>query len=83
MRNDSTLLALAGQRQKSLAAQLKAGAAEPLDLLAAEVESDTLQLTQIEDEAQLQAALGALEDAVQRPSDDFAALQFLPAHFQP
>lgn len=83
VRNDSTLLALAGQRQKSLAAQLKAGAAEPLDLLAAEVESDTLQLTQIEDEAQLQAALGALEDAVQRPSDDFAALQFLPAHFQP
>lgn len=83
LRHSASQFAVAEQRQKSLAAQLKAGAAEPLDLLAAEVELQSVRLAQLEDEVQFQSAVGALEDAVQRPADAFAADKFLPAISQP
>ena len=71
------LLDLAGRQQKSIAAQIQAGATEPLDLLNAEMETNAIRLAQLESEAQLQTALGALEDALQHPADNFDAAKFL------
>jgi len=72
-----TLLDLAERQQKSIAAQVQAGASEPLDLLNAEMETNAIRLAQLESEAQLQTALGALEDALQHPADNFDAAKFL------
>ena len=62
------------QQQKSAEAQLAAGAADQLDLLNAQLELDNAALTQLDGEAKLQAALGALENALQRPADSIAAV---------
>jgi outer membrane protein TolC len=62
---------------------MNAGAAEPLDLLNAEMELNSVRIAQLDSEAQLQAAIGTLEDALQRPADDFNALKFLPTKSQP
>ena len=83
LKTGGALLDLTARQQKSVAAQVKAGAAEQLDLLNAEMELNAVRLAQLDSEAQLQAAVGALEDALQRPADDFDALKFLPAKSQP
>ena len=83
LKTGSALLDMAARQQKSVAAQVKAGAAEQMDLLNAEMEFNSVRLAQLDSEAQLQSAIGALEDALQRPADDFDALKFLPAKSQP
>jgi outer membrane protein TolC len=55
------------KRLDSLAAQLKAGAADQLEFLNAQVESLTSELAQLDGRLKLQQAVGALEDAVRRP----------------
>jgi len=77
------LFALGQRQQQSVAAQVSAGAAEPLDLLNSEMDLNAVRLAQLDGETQLQAALGALEDALQRPADEFDALKFLPTKSQP
>lgn len=68
--NSLTLRTLAeaqAKRRDSVAAQLKAGAADQVDLLNAEFESAAAEIVQLEGEIKLQEAAAALEDAVQRP----------------
>jgi outer membrane protein TolC len=60
-------LAAEERQQKSAQAQLEAGAADQLDSLNAQLELDSASLAQLENETQLQEALGALEDALQSP----------------
>ncbi len=61
-------LAAAYQSQReSVAAQVRAGATEPLDLLNAQLESGAVALAELEVQMKLQQAIGAWEDAVQRP----------------
>ena len=67
------LIAAEMQRQKSAEAQLQAGAGERLDLLNAQLETSNASVTQLDNEAKLQAAIGALEDALQSPGDQIAA----------
>jgi len=55
------------QQQKSAQAQLEVGAANQLDFVGAQVELNSALLAQLENEAQLQTALGQLEDALQNP----------------
>jgi len=61
------MLAAERQQQKSAQAQLEAGAADHLDLLNAQLEFDSASFAQLENETQLQNALGQLEDALQSP----------------
>ena len=63
------LLAAAQQQQQSAEAQLKAGAADPLDRLSAEFELGVAALTKIDGQTTMQQSLGALEDALQQPID--------------
>jgi len=64
----------AGRRQHEFtAAQLQAGAIGALDAQSAEAEFASASLAQVEAEARFQAALGALENALQRPANDIAA----------
>jgi len=68
--NAATLRSLAdaqAKRRDAVAAQLKAGAADQVDLLNAEFESATYELVALDNQIKLQQALGALEDAIQRP----------------
>jgi cobalt-zinc-cadmium efflux system outer membrane protein len=62
------------RQQKSAEEQLHAGADDRLDVLDAQLELSNAQLAQLDDEAKLQMALGALEDALQRPGDSIAAV---------
>ena len=71
------LMSGAERQQQSVAAQIKAGAASRADLAAAEIELATVQLAQLDSEAQAQAALGALEDSLQQPSENFDVLKIL------
>ena len=68
------LLAAQEQQQKSVQTQLKAGAADPLDSLEAQFELSNAALVQLDNEAKLQTAFGALEDALQRPENSISAL---------
>jgi outer membrane protein TolC len=54
-------------RRESVEAQIKAGAAERLDLLNAQFESAASVLAELDAQVKWQQAFGALEDAVQRP----------------
>ena len=73
LQTGAAVLAAAEAQQKSVAAQVQAGAAERLDLSSAEIELNSVRLAQLDGEAQLQAAVGALEDALQSPADSLAA----------
>lgn len=64
----------AERQQKSIEAQVKAGAAAKMDLATAEIEFTSTRLAQLDSEAQAQAALGVLEDALQSPADALAAV---------
>jgi outer membrane protein TolC len=68
------LLAAAERQEQSTAKQVQAGAAERLDLASAEMELNSVRLAQLDGEAQLQIAIGALEDALQSPADQLAAV---------
>ena len=83
MKSGDALLDMAQRQQKSVAAQVKVGSADPLDTLNAEMELNAIRLGQLDGAAQFQAAVGALEDALQRPADDFYVLKFLPEKSQP
>jgi outer membrane protein TolC len=82
--NSATLQSLSGDQEKqraSVEAQFKAGAVERLDFLNAQLESAVSQLVLLDGQVKLQQAVGALEDAVQRPLD--AATVPPPATFNP
>jgi len=66
------LLATEQQQRKSTEAQLKAGGGDPLDVLAAQLELSNASLAQLDNEARLQNAFGALENALQRPADSIS-----------
>jgi cobalt-zinc-cadmium efflux system outer membrane protein len=68
------LLTAQQQQQKSAQAQLAAGAAEPLEVLNAQLESVNTALTGLDNEAKVQSASGALEDALQCPADSLMAV---------
>jgi outer membrane protein TolC len=72
LQTGASVLATAEAQQRSVAAQVQAGAAERLDLSSAEIELNTVRLAQLDGEAQLQSAIGALEDALQSPADSLA-----------
>jgi outer membrane protein TolC len=68
--NSSGLRALGAEqsrRRDAIAAQVQAGAAERLELVAAQFEYATTELFQLEGALRLQQARAALEDALQRP----------------
>ena len=64
-----SLLAAQRQQQQSTEAQVKAGAADGLDMLNAQLELGVATLAQLDGQAKLHQSLGALEDALQRPID--------------
>ncbi|HVM49356.1 MAG TPA: TolC family protein, partial [Candidatus Acidoferrum sp.] len=61
-------------QQRSVQEQLEAGAADRLELMGAELETSTVELTRLDAQVKLQQAVGALEDAVQRPLELPAAI---------
>jgi len=61
------LLATQRAQQESVEQQFKAGAADRLDVLTSQLELATSELAVEDGQAKLHQALGALEDAVQRP----------------
>ena len=62
------------KQQKSAEAQLTAGSGDQLDLVTVQLEVSNAALAQLDNEAKMQAALGALEDALQRPADSVSAV---------
>ncbi len=73
LKNGGDLVATELQQEKSTEAELAAGAADPLDLLNAQLATANARLTQLDNEAKWQAAVGALEDSLQQPTDSLAA----------
>jgi hypothetical protein len=68
--NFNALRALAeaqAKRRDSVAAQLKVGAVDQLELLNAQFEYAAAELVRLEGDIKLQQAAAAVEDAVQRP----------------
>ena len=74
LQTGNELLASEQQRQKSAQAQIEVGAADRLDSLNAQLELSNATLAQLDNEAKLQTAFSALEDALQRPADSIAAV---------
>ncbi|HEX4350089.1 MAG TPA: TolC family protein [Verrucomicrobiae bacterium] len=62
------------QQLKSAEAQVQAGAGERQDVFNAQLESANAALTQLDNEEKLQSAIGALENALQSPADQLAAV---------
>ncbi len=69
-----TLAETQAQRRESVAAQYKAGAADQLEVLNAQAESVAAELVRLDGHLKLQQAVGAMEDAVQRPFEVPAAI---------
>jgi len=61
------LVEVQNSRLNDVSTQVKAGAADQFELLQAQVESLTAELAQLDGRMKFQQAVGALEDAVQRP----------------
>jgi len=72
LQTGNAVVAAEQRQQQSAEAQFQAGAGDQLELLAAQLELSNAQLAQLDNEAKLQAAHGALEDALQRPADSIA-----------
>ena len=72
LKNGGDLLTVEQQQEKATQEQLTAGAAERLDVLNAQLETNGALLTQLDNEAKLQSAIGQLEDALQQPNDSLA-----------
>ena len=68
--------AMQARRTESISAQVRAGASDELELLNAQFEAASTALLELDGEIKLQQALGALEDAIQRP------FELPPAIFQ-
>jgi len=73
LKTGETLLAAEQRQEQSIEAQQQAGAADQLDLFSARVEFNTAALAHLDGLAKFQMALGALEDALQRPADSLGA----------
>ena len=69
------LLATQRKQQEAVAQQLKAGAADRLEVLTAQLELATGELVLQDSQTRLHQALGALEDAVQRPVANWPDLE--------
>ena len=54
-------------QQQSIEAQFQAGAVDRLDVLTAELELNAASIARLDAQVKLQQAVGALEDALQRP----------------
>ena len=67
LKTGNELLAAEQQQQQSAQAQLEAGTVDELGSLDAQLEFNSALLAQLENKAQLQEALGQLEDALQSP----------------
>jgi outer membrane protein TolC len=67
--NLKSLQSAQDQQRKSIEAQVKAGAADQLDLMNAQVEFGASELVRLDGQVKFQQAVGALEDALQRPLD--------------
>lgn len=75
------LSAAQAQQRDAVRAQYQAGATDQLDWLNAQVEFNTSLLARLDGQARMHQALGALEDALQRPLDVPASvLENSPAH---
>ncbi|MDB6022833.1 MAG: Outer rane efflux protein [Pedosphaera sp.] len=71
-----TLESLAATQKKQsegVEAQVKAGAADRLDLLNSQIELGATALVELDGQVRVQQAFGALEDAVQRPIEAMAS----------
>jgi outer membrane protein TolC len=68
------LFAAAQRQHEAARAQGAAGAADRLDLLNAQIAFDAAALARLDSQAKLQSAIGALENALQRPTDSCAAV---------
>ena len=80
--NASAVLKSQQDQEQAVRAQVQAGAAENLDLLAVQFELAAAELTTIEASAKVQQALGALEDTLQQPLP-FLSSQELNAALEP
>jgi len=69
----NALLAAENRQEQSVEAQQGVGAADQLDLLSARLELDAATLDHLDGQAKFQAALGVLEDALQRPANAMEA----------
>ena len=70
-------------QQRAVNSQFEAGAVDRLEVLTAQIELNSIQLTSLEAQLKLHQAFGALEDAVQRPLDIPASLyESQPANSQ-
>ena len=69
-----SLVAAQKSQQQAIAAQFQAGAADRLEMVAAALELATADLAQFDVQVKWQQAVGALEDAVQRPFELPAAV---------
>jgi cobalt-zinc-cadmium efflux system outer membrane protein len=72
----SELAAAEANRRANVKAQLKAGAADEVELLTAQLEMSTTELARFDGQIKLRQAIGALEDAIQLP------IVSIPAIFQ-
>ncbi len=63
----NALAATQAARRQFIAEQFQAGAVDRLEVLTAEVEVNAVELARLDGRVNLQHAVGALEDAVQRP----------------
>ena len=73
MKTSAVFFKAAQQQQQSARDGLKAGATDHLDLLNAQIEFAAAALVRLDAEAKLQTAVGALEAALERPTDSLAA----------
>jgi outer membrane protein, heavy metal efflux system len=64
-----SLAETANQRERSAEEQLRAGAIDQTEVLNARLEAVSARLIQLDGQQKLQQAVGALENAVQRPLD--------------
>jgi outer membrane protein TolC len=55
------------KRAQAISQQVESGELEPVELLNAQVETAVAQTAQLDNQIKLQLAIGALEDAIQRP----------------
>ena len=61
-------------QQKYITSQLQSGAATKIDLAASKIQLAAIRLAQLDSAAQSLSALGALEDALQRPANTMSAV---------
>jgi len=74
LKTAETLLTSSDSQHQFALAQGKAGAADALDVQNAELEFNSAGLAHLDSQAKFQAALGTLEDALQRPAGVLSAL---------